>query len=150
MQVGNTCPLRSIPEGIFLNSVEFNQGLKTKICRTAGSFVFIINKFFTLGNKILLRLPSFEEYLLNCNSIASVGRLDNINHNLVKYKKAGELRRRGFRPHVRGVAMNPIDHPHGGNTSIGRHPVSLWGKNAKGGKTRKRLFLKCFIFKKRK
>jgi large subunit ribosomal protein L2 len=113
-------------------------------------FVFIINKFFTLGNKILIRLASSEEYLLNCNNIANLGRLDNQNHYLLKYKNAGVVRRKGLRPSVRGTATNPIDHPHGGNTSIGRHPVSLWGKSAKGGRTRSRPLLKSFIYKRRK
>jgi len=111
--------------------------------------VFIINKFNTLGNKILVKLPSSEEYLLDTNTIASIGRIDNINHNSVIYRKAGILRRKGYRPHVRGVAMNPIDHPHGGNTSIGRHPVSPSCKLAKGGKTRKNIQTNKFIYKRR-
>jgi len=150
LKTGNTCPLRVIPEGVFVNSVEYNQGSKGKIARSAGTFVFIINKFSTVGNKVLVRLPSSEEYLLNCNNVATMGRLDNLLHNKMVYKKAGALRRRGIRPYVRGVAMNPIDHPHGGNTSIGRQPVSLWGRYAKGGKTRKLLIKKIFIYKRRK
>jgi len=149
MKIGNTCPLRIIPEGIFLNSVQFKQGSLKNIGRSAGCFVFIINKFSSFGNKVLVKLPSSEEYLLNCNNVASIGRLDNIYHNVFVYQKAGNLRRRGRRPHVRGVAMNPIDHPHGGNTSIGRQPVSIWGKYAKGGKTRKTVISKKFIYKRR-
>ncbi len=64
---------------------------------------------------------------MNCNNLGTIGRLDNIDHNKFKFTKAGDLRNRGFRPFVRGVAMNPIDHPHGGNTSIGRQPVSFSG-----------------------
>jgi len=75
--------------------------------------------------------------------------LDNIYNNIFSYNKAGDLRRKGRRPCVRGVAMNPIDHPHGGNTSIGRQPVSIWGKYAKGGKTRRKLISKNFIYKRR-
>ena len=150
MRLGNSCPLRVIPEGVFLNSVDFNPGSKCKIARSAGSTVFIINKFSTLGNKVLLKLPSTEEYLLNANSIASIGRLDNIAHNTFFFTKAGQMRNKGKRPHVRGVAMNPIDHPHGGNTSIGRQPVSPWGKYAKGGKTRTKTISCKFIYKRRK
>jgi len=92
-----------------------------------------------LANKILIKCPSSEEYLLDCNNLAVIGRLDNLNHINIKLTKAGQNRNKGIRPHVRGVAMNPIDHPHGGNTSIGRQPVSPWGKYAKGGKTKKTL-----------
>jgi len=150
MRLGNCCPLRVIPEGVFLNSVDFNPGSKSKIARAAGTTVFIINKFSVLGNKVLIKLPSTEEYLLNANSIATIGRLDNISHNTFFYSKAGQIRLKGKRPHVRGVAMNPIDHPHGGNTSIGRQPVSPWGKYAKGGKTRNKYKNSINIYKRRK
>lgn len=139
LQLGCAFPLRTIPEGIFLNSVEFKPGKGAQLARSAGTFVFIINKFFTLANKILIKCPSSEEYLLDCNNLAVIGRLDNLNHINRKLTKAGQNRNKGIRPHVRGVAMNPIDHPHGGNTSIGRQPVSPWGKYAKGGKTKKTL-----------
>ena len=67
-----------------------------------------------LGNKVLIRLPSKEEYLVNCNNLCNIGRIDNIDHRYKRYTKAGQLRRKGKRPYVRGVAMNPVDHPHGG------------------------------------
>lgn len=149
MKIGNTCNLRIIPEGIFLNSVQLKQGESKKLARSAGCSVFIINKFSAFGNKVLIKLPSSEEYLVNCNNIGTIGRLDNIYNNTLVYNKAGVMRRKGIRPHVRGVAMNPIDHPHGGNTSIGRQPVSLWGKYAKGGKTRSKPISKKFIYKRR-
>lgn len=87
---------------------------------------------------------------MNCNNLASLGRLDNINHNRFRFKKAGDLRNRGHRPYVRGVAMNPIDHPHGGNTSIGRHPVSFSNCLSKGGITRKRKIFNKNIYKRKK
>ena len=148
-QIGITCPLRSIPEGVYLNSVQFNIRAISKVARSAGCALFIINKFIILDNKILVKLPSSEEYLLNCNNMGTYGRLDNIYHFEKQYKKAGDLRRKGIRPHVRGVAMNPIDHPHGGNTSKGCHPVSLWGNLAKGGKTRKTIMDPEIIYKRK-
>jgi len=148
---GHTYPLRTIPEGIFVHSVQGHQYSKAKIARSAGNFVYIVNKFIILGNKILLRFRSREEYLMNCNSIASIGRLDNEKHFVTRIKKAGDNRRKGKRPHVRGVAMNPVDHPHGGNTSLGCQPVSPWGKSAKGGvRTRKRAISKSLLYKRRR
>ena len=135
--IGNSFPLRVVPDGVFLYSLEYKQGEYAKIARAAGAYIYIVNKFTRLGNKVLIRFRSKEEYLLNCNVLGNMGRLDNINHRYFKYKKAGVNRRRGIRPTVRGVAMNPIDHFHGGRSYIGGDPVSIYGKLAKGGRTRK-------------
>jgi len=146
--VGNSFPLRVVPDGVFLYSLEYKQGEYAKIARAAGAYIYIVNKFTRIGNKVLIRFRSKEEYLLNCNILGIMGRLDNINHRYFKYKKAGINRRRGIRPTVRGVSMNPIDHFHGGRSYIGGDPVSIYGKLAKGGRTRKQLINKN-IYKRR-
>lgn len=148
---GNSCNLRIVPDGLYVNSISLKLEKKFVYGKAAGCHLFIINKFCTLGSKVLIRLPSREEYLVDCNNLCNIGRIDNIDHRYKRYTKAGELRRKGKRPYVRGVAMNPIDHPHGGNTAIGRQPVSIWARNyAKGGSTRKNPINREFIFHRRK
>ena len=137
IKVGNTLPLRSIPVGTVVHCIEMKPGKGAQIGRSAGASIQIVARE---GNYATLRLRSGEtrKVLLECR--ATVGEVGNSEHNLRKLGKAGAKRWRGVRPTVRGVAMNPVDHPHGGGegrTSGGRHPVSPWAMPTKGFKTRK-------------
>lgn len=136
--VGNTLPLRSIPLGTEIHNVEFQPGSGGKLARAAGTFVEIIAKE---GNYVTLRLPSKEIRLVSKNCWATIGQVGNMSHYNVVYGKAGRTRWLGKRPTVRGSAMNPVDHPHGGGEGrapIGRsHPVTPWGKPTLGKITRK-------------
>nr|YP_009184913.1 ribosomal protein L2 [Jenufa minuta]ALO62973.1 ribosomal protein L2 [Jenufa minuta] len=136
--VGNTLPLRSIPLGTEIHNVEFQPGAGGKLARAAGTFVEIIAKE---GNYVTLRLPSKEIRLVSKNCWATIGQVGNMSHYNVVYGKAGRTRWLGKRPTVRGTAMNPVDHPHGGGEGrapIGRsHPVTPWGKPTLGKITRK-------------
>ena len=134
---GNALPLRSIPVGTIIHCVELKPGKGAQIARSAGAAVQLVARE---GAHATVRLRSGEmrKVLVDCR--ATVGEVGNTEHNLRKLGKAGAKRWRGVRPTVRGVAMNPIDHPHGGGegrTSGGRHPVSPWGVPTKGFKTRK-------------
>ncbi len=125
---GNALPLRYIPVGTVVHNVEFSPGQGGKIGRSAGIAVQLVAKD---GDFATLRMPSTEmrRVLIDCR--ATVGEVGNSEHELVKIGKAGRNRWKGVRPQTRGVAMNPVDHPHGGGegkTSGGRHPVSPWGK----------------------
>lgn len=138
--VGNALPLAEIPVGTTVHNVELNPGQGGRMARSAGSEVQIMGRDEERG-RAQLRLPSGEirEVLLGC--YATVGQVGNGDHGNIVIGKAGRARWLGNRPKVRGVAMNPIDHPHGGGegkTSGGRHPVTPWGKPTKGYKTRKR------------
>ncbi len=137
IKVGNTLPLRSIPVGTVVHCIEMKPGKGAQIGRSAGAAIQIVARE---GNYATLRLRSGEtrKVLLDCR--ATIGEVGNSEHNLRKLGKAGAKRWRGIRPTVRGVAMNPVDHPHGGGegrTSGGRHPVSPWAMPTKGFKTRK-------------
>ncbi len=117
------------------------------IARAAGTCAILLKKFST--GQILIRLPSKEEILIYNKTIATIGRVSNIDHKFVKFKSAGQMRRLGIRPIVRGVARNPVDHPHGG--AGGKPQVTLWSKVAKNKNTRKfKPYLKSFIFLSRK
>jgi large subunit ribosomal protein L2 len=132
---GNALPLASIPVGTTVHAVELKPGAGAKMARSAGSGVQLLAKE---GGRATLRLPSGEIRLVDARCRASVGEVGNPEHELVSWGKAGRNRWRGKRPSVRGVAMNPVDHPLGGGegkSSGGRHPVSPWGK--KEGRTRK-------------
>ena len=134
---GNALPLRSIPVGTIVHCVELKPGKGAQIARSAGAAVQLVARE---GAHATVRLRSGEmrKVLVDCR--ATIGEVGNTEHNLRKLGKAGAKRWRGVRPTVRGVAMNPIDHPHGGGegrTSGGRHPVSPWGMPTKGFKTRK-------------
>ena len=136
IKVGNTLPMRSIPVGTIVHCVELKPGKGAQIARSAGTSSQIVAKE---GGYIILRLRSGEmrKVLIDCR--ATIGEVSNSEHSLRSYGKAGAMRWRGVRPTVRGVAMNPVDHPHGGGegrTSGGRHPVSPWGVPTKGYKTR--------------
>ena len=125
---GNALPLRYIPVGTTVHNVELQPGGGGKIARSAGSSVQLVAKD---GPYAILRLPSTEMRRVPIDGRATVGTVGNSEHELIKIGKAGRNRWKGKRPQTRGVAMNPVDHPHGGGegkTSGGRHPVSPWGK----------------------
>ncbi|MFT5203414.1 MAG: large subunit ribosomal protein L2 [Candidatus Aldehydirespiratoraceae bacterium] len=132
---GNSLPLRFIPVGTVVHNVELKAGAGAKMGRSAGATVQVVAKE---GDFATLRLPSTEMRRVPIDCRATVGEVGNGQHELVKIGKAGRNRWKGKRPQSRGVAMNPVDHPHGGGegkTSGGRHPVSPWGKPE--GRTRK-------------
>jgi large subunit ribosomal protein L2 len=132
---GNALPLASIPVGTIVHAVELKPGAGAKMARSAGTGVQLLAKE---GGKATLRMPSGEIRLVDAKCRATVGEVGNQEHELVSWGKAGRNRWRGKRPSVRGVAMNPVDHPLGGGegkSSGGRHPTSPWGK--KEGRTRK-------------
>ncbi len=135
---GNTLPLQNIPVGTIIHNVELKPGKGGQIARAAGAWVQLSGKD---SGYALLRLKSGEVRKVPAACLATIGAVSNADHQNQKLGKAGRSRWLGKRPHVRGVAMNPVDHPLGGGegkTSGGRHPVSPWGKPAKGGRTRSR------------
>ena len=137
IKTGNTLPLRNIPVGTVVHCIEMKPGKGAQIGRSAGAAIQIVARE---GNYATLRLRSGEIRKVLSNCRATIGEVGNAEHNLRKLGKAGAKRWRGVRPTVRGVAMNPVDHPHGGGegrTSGGRHPVSPWATPTKGYKTRK-------------
>lgn len=137
IKAGNTLPLRSIPVGTVVHCIELKPGKGAQIARSAGAAVQLVARE---GAHATLRLRSGEMRKVLSDCRATIGEVGNSEHNLRKLGKAGASRWRGVKPTVRGVAMNPIDHPHGGGegrTSGGRHPVSPWGMPTKGFKTRK-------------
>ena len=134
---GNTLPLRNIPVGTTIHCIEMLPGKGAQIARAAGTSVQLLARE---GSYAQLRLRSGEIRKVHVDCRATIGEVGNEEHNLRSIGKAGAMRWRGVRPTVRGVAMNPIDHPHGGGegkTSAGRDPVSPWGTLTKGYKTRK-------------
>lgn len=134
---GNCLPLRNIPVGTTVHCVEMKPGKGAQIARSAGTGVQLVAKE---GSYVTLRLRSGEMRRIHIECKATIGEVSNPQHNLRSIGKAGAMRWRGVRPTVRGVVMNPVDHPHGGGegkTSGGRHPVSPWGQPTKGFKTRK-------------
>lgn len=134
---GNALPLRNIPIGTVLHGIELKPGKGAQLARSAGTYVQLIAR---VGDYATIRLRSGELRKVPVECKATIGVVSNNDHNLRSLGKAGASRRRGIRPTVRGVAMNPVDHPHGGGegkTSGGRHPVSPWGVPAKGYKTRR-------------
>ncbi len=137
IKVGNALPLSNIPLGTTISCVELKRGKGAQIARSAGSMAQLVAKE---GDYIHVKMPSNDVHLVRKECYAVIGQVGNLEHNLIVLGKAGRSRWLGIRPTVRGVVMNPVDHPHGGGegkTSGGRHPVSPWGKLAKGGKTRK-------------
>ena len=134
---GNALPLRNIPLGTMVHNVELKPGKGGQLARSAGCGVQLVARE---GTHATLRLRSGEMRKVPVDCRATIGEVGNSEHNLRSLGKAGAARWRGVRPTVRGVAMNPVDHPHGGGegrTSGGRHPVSPWGVPTKGYKTRK-------------
>ena len=138
MKVGNTLPLRSILAGVPIHNIEMTRGKGGQLVRSAGAAAIIMSKEGDFGQ---LKLPSGEIRRISLDCQATIGQVGNIEHESLSVGKAGKSRWLGRRPSVRGVAMNPVDHPLGGGegkSSGGRHPVSPWGKGAKGTKTRKK------------
>ncbi|NBX91642.1 MAG: 50S ribosomal protein L2, partial [Proteobacteria bacterium] len=136
IQVGNSLPLSKIPAGTTLHNVELRPGAGGKMGRSAGSMIQLVG---FEGGYAQLRMPSGEMRIVSEDCWATVGQVGNLEYENVVWGKAGRMRWRGFRPHNRGVSMNPVDHPLGGGegkSSGGRHPVSPWGQKAKGLKTR--------------
>ncbi|WP_282606929.1 50S ribosomal protein L2 [Pelagibius sp. Alg239-R121] len=134
---GNAMPLSAIPVGTIVHNVEMKAGKGGQIARSAGTYVQIVGRD---AGYALLRLGSGEVRMIRAECMATVGAVSNPDESNQKLGKAGRKRWMGKRPSVRGVAMNPIDHPHGGGegrTSGGRHPVTPWGKPTKGAKTRR-------------
>ena len=137
IKAGNCLPLRNIPVGSVVHAIELKPGKGAQLARSAGASVQLVARE---GQYATLRLRSGEMRKVLADCRATLGEVSNAEHSLRKLGKAGAARWRGVRPTVRGVAMNPVDHPHGGGegrTSGGRHPVSPWGTPTKGYKTRK-------------
>jgi len=137
-KTGNCTMLKNIPDGVSVHNIELKPGKGAQMARSAGTYARIMAKE---NNMITLKLPSGEMRMVMDVCLATVGVVGNTSHENIKIGKAGRSRWLGKRPKVRGVAMNPVDHPHGGGegrTSGGRHPVSPWGTPAKGFRTRKK------------
>jgi large subunit ribosomal protein L2 len=136
IKVGNALPIKYIPVGTFIHNIELIPGKGGQIARAAGTYAQLMAKE---GDYAHVRLPSGEVRLIHVNCMATIGQVGNVDHENIVIGKAGRNRWFGRRPHVRGTAMNPVDHPHGGGEgrTKGRHPVSPWGWCTKGMKTRK-------------
>lgn len=150
VKIGNAAPLEKIPLGTHVHNVELNPGQGGKIVRSAGGYAQLMAKE---GKYAQLRLPSGEVRMVALKCRATVGQVGNLEHENASVGKAGRNRWKGRRPKVRGVAMNPVDHPHGGGegkSSGGRHPVTPWGVPTKGYKTRVKKASDRLIVKKRK
>ena len=146
---GNALPLRNIPLGTMVHNIELKPGKGGQMARAAGASAQLVAKE---GSYAQIKLPSGEVRQVHVNCKATVGQLGNVEHENLSIGKAGRKRWLGRRPHVRGVAMNPVDHPMGGGegkSSGGRHPVSPWGKPTKGYKTRKPKESDRYIIKRR-
>jgi large subunit ribosomal protein L2 len=147
--VGNALPLKSIPLGTMVHNIELKKGKGGQMARSAGTAAQLLAKEAGYAQ---LKLPSGETRMVGLDCYATIGQVGNLYSENVKLGKAGRKRWLGIRPTVRGVAMNPIDHPHGGGegrTSGGRHPVSPWGMPTKGYKTRNNKRTQRFIMKRR-
>ena len=150
IRVGNSMPLEKIPMGTLVHNVEMKKGKGGQMARTAGSYAQLMAKEKEYAQ---LRLPSGEVRLVRLECRATIGQVGNTDHENISIGKAGRSRWTGKRPHVRGVAQNPVDHPMGGGegkSSGGRHPTTPWGKPTKGYKTRKKQSSDRLIVKRRK
>ena len=146
---GNAMPLKNIPVGTIVHNVEMKPGKGGQIARSAGAYVQLVGRD---QGYALLRLSSGETRMVPGDCMASIGAVSNPDHMNITIAKAGRKRWMGKRPHVRGVVMNPVDHPHGGGegrTSGGRHPVTPWGKPTKGKRTRSNKATDKFIVRSR-
>lgn len=146
---GNSIPLRYIPLGTIIHNIELKKSKGGQLARTAGSGAQILAKE---GGYAQVRLPSSEIRKIHLDCRATIGQVGNLDHQNISLGKAGRSRWRGKRPHVRGTAMNPVDHPHGGGEGKakgGRNPVSPGGKPTKGYKTRRSKRTKAFIVRRR-
>ena len=149
IQIGNALPLANIPLGTVIHNVELKPGKGGQIARSAGASVQLVARDRGYAQ---LRLGSGEVRLVLASCYATIGMVSNPDHQNESLGKAGRNRWKGRRPHVRGVAMNPVDHPHGGGegkTSGGRHPVSPWGQPTKGKRTRRNKSTGKYIVKRR-
>ena len=138
IKTGNALPLRNIPVGTIVHNIEMSPGGGAKLARSAGAFVRLMARE---GDHATLRMPSGEMRTVRADCKATIGQVGNLDHENVNYGKAGRQRLLGKRPSVRGVVMNPVDHPHGGGegkSTAGRHPVTPWGKPTIGARTRKK------------
>ncbi|MBI2155234.1 MAG: 50S ribosomal protein L2 [Candidatus Rokubacteria bacterium] len=133
---GNALPIRNIPLGTMIHNIELEPGKGAQLCRSAGSQTQLLAKE---GDYAQVKLPSGEIRMVRLDCMATVGQVGNLDHENISTGKAGRVRWRGFRPTVRGTAMNPVDHPMGGGEGRGKgnHPMTPWGKPTKGYKTRK-------------
>ncbi|HEV2419482.1 MAG TPA: 50S ribosomal protein L2 [Terriglobia bacterium] len=146
---GNALPLKHIPAGTMIHNIELRLGKGGQLVRSAGGSAQLLSKD---GEYAQVRLPSGEVRKVHLDCMASIGQIGNLDHENVALGKAGRRRWMGIRPTVRGVVMNPVDHPHGGGegkTSGGRHPVTPWGKPTRGYKTRNNKQTDRFIVKRR-
>ncbi len=146
---GNALPMQNIPVGTVIHNVEMKRGKGGQIARSAGTYVQLVGKD---AGYALLRLSSGERRMVRAECMATVGAVSNPDLKNIKLGKAGRKRWMGKRPVVRGVAMNPVDHPHGGGegrTSGGRHPVTPWGKPTKGKRTRSNSRIDKLIIRRR-
>lgn len=147
---GNALPLKSIPVGTIIHNVELKRGRGGQLVRSAGSGAQLMAKE---GDYAHIKLGSGEVRLIHSECFATIGQVGNLEHENISIGKAGRSRWLGIRPHVRGVAKNPVDHPHGGGegkSSGGRHPVSPWGQPTKGYKTRMNKATDKYIIKRKK
>lgn len=147
---GNSLPLKNIPLGTLIHNIEMRPGKGAQLIRSAGSSGQLMAKE---GKYAHIKMPSGEVRLIQVNCYATVGQVGNLDHENISVGKAGRTRWLGRNPRVRGVAMNPVDHPLGGGegkTSGGRHPVTPWGVPTKGYKTRKNKATDKYIIKRRK
>ena len=147
---GNAMPLRGMPLGTVVHNVEFKPRKGGQMCRSAGASARLMARE---GKYATLKLPSGETRRVLADCLATIGQVGNLEHENVTDGKAGRVRWKGRRPNVRGVAMNPVDHPHGGGegrSSGGRHPVTPWGVPTKGHKTRKNSDTDKYIVRRRR
>jgi large subunit ribosomal protein L2 len=147
---GNALPIKAIPLGTFIHNIEMKQGKGGQLVRSAGGYAQLLAKE---GRYAHIKLPSSEVRLVLQECYATIGQLGNTDQENVTVGKAGRNRWKGIRPRVRGVVMNPVDHPHGGGegkSKGGNHPVSPWGQPAKGYKTRRKSKSDKYIVTRRK
>jgi large subunit ribosomal protein L2 len=147
--VGNSLPLKNIPLGTTVHNLELRPGKGGQLVRSAGGSAQVVAKE---GDYAQVRLPSGEVRRLHIDCVATIGQVGNVDHENITIGKAGRKRWKGIRPTVRGVAMNPVDHPLGGGegkTSGGRHPVTPWGQPTRGYKTRQNKRTDRFIVRRR-
>ncbi|WP_343189899.1 50S ribosomal protein L2 [Buchnera aphidicola] len=151
IKIGNCLKIKNIPSGEYIHNIEIRPGKGAQISRSAGSHAQVVSKDKD-KNYVLVRLSSGEIRKIHSNCRATIGEVGNIKHMLKSFGKAGSKRWIGIRPTVRGTAMNPVDHPHGGGEgkNFGKHPVTPWGKKTKGKKTRNNKRTQKFILRSRK
>ncbi|MBI4464080.1 MAG: 50S ribosomal protein L2, partial [Acidobacteria bacterium] len=148
--VGNALPLKNIPLGTTVHNIELRPGKGAQMARSAGAAAQLVSKEVGMA---LLRLPSGEVRKVSLECMAAIGQVGNQDQENISLGKAGRSRWLGIRPAVRGVAMNPVDHPHGGGegkTSGGRHPVTPWGQPTRGYKTRHKRKTNRYIVSRRR